>query len=772
VTPDDIDSVISEAPPALTGAASGRTNYPKTIGPYRIIRVLGEGGMGTVYEAADTGPVRRHVALKVVRGGINSAEVRSRFNAERQALALMDHAGIAKVLQAGETENGDPFFAMELVKGLIITDYCDSKRLSTTERLKLFVEVCQAVQHAHQKGVIHRDLKPSNVMITEQDGEPVPKIIDFGIAKALGLQLTDNTLVTQVGQPLGTAAYMSPEQAESSGMDVDTRSDIYSLGVILYTILVGSLPVDPTGLPMHAFIYRLASKDTRAPRPSTRYTGLGDFKQGIAQARRTDPDHLVRELSGDLDWIVMKALEPERSRRYDTAIGLATDIERFLAHQTVTARPPTTAYRVQKFIRRHRAAVAGTSITVLAIIVSAILATAGMVRATRAERKAANEAAAAKQVSDFLVALFKVSEPSEANGNAVTARSLLDRGAAQAATDLARQPALQSRMLNTIGTAYSSLGLYDAARAQLEKALEARIALLGPNDPAVAESELALGDAMASHGDADLAEKHYQRALAINEKAFGPEDARVGRVLSSIAALRFVQGRVADAEPLYKRAIAISEKTPEESDQFIAQDLLGLGSVYWAGGRFAEAEQFIRRSLAVQERRLGPNHPDLASVLNNLGALYWTQGRYSDALPLYDRTRVIFERTLDPMHPNMASILNNLGETYWKLKRFREADSLFRRALTIKEARLTRDNPSIAVTLNGLAGSLRDQGKYPEAETAYQRALEIRKRGLAQGDPNIAETVRDYGVLLRATGRAGQAESLARDNGVKIEAGN
>ena len=738
-------------------------DHPAQIGPYRIVRVLGEGGMGIVYEAADTGPVRRHVALKVVRGGINSSEVRARFEAERQALALMDHAGIAKVLQAGQTETGDPFFAMELVKGLTITDYCDSRRLTTNQRLELFIAVCQAVQHAHQKGVIHRDLKPSNVLITEQDGKPCPKIIDFGIAKALGLQLTDKTLITQVGQPLGTAAYMSPEQAESSGMDVDTRSDIYSLGVILYSVLVGSLPIDPSEVPMHAFLYRLASKDTRTPRPSARFTSLGDYRQGIAQARKTDPDHLQRDLKGDLDWVVMKALEPDRGRRYDTAIGLAADIQRFLDHQPVTARQPTTAYRVEKFVQRHRTAVAATSLAAIALILSAILAAAGMVRATRAERLAANEAAAAQQVSDFLVDLFKVSNPSEARGNNVTARELLDRGADRSQQDLARQPELQSRMMHTIGTAYSSLGLYEAARGQLEKALQTRLRSRGPNDPAVAETELALGDAIASHGDAEEAEKHFERALAIREKAFGPADPRVGQVLGSIAALRYRQGRAEEAETLYKRALAIDENAVEPDDQALSQDLSGLSTVYWAQQKYPEAELLMRRSLSIQERRFGPNHPDVASLVNNLGALYWTQGKYADALPLYDRTRSIFERTLDPMHPNMASILNNLAETYWKLKRFPEADSLFRRALVIKEARLTRGNPSIAVTLNGLAGSLRDQGRFVEAEAAYKRALDIRRRALGASDPSVAETVNDYAGMLRGLGRGSEADALSRE---------
>lgn len=754
------ESAVSLTPPQYSPP---EPDHPEQIGPYRIVRVLGEGGMGIVYEAADTGAVRRHVALKVVRGGINSREVRARFDAERQALALMDHAGIAKVLQAGETESGEPFFAMELVKGLTITDYCDSRRLTTNERLDLFISVCEAVQHAHQKGVIHRDLKPSNVLITEQDGKPCPKIIDFGIAKALGLQLTDKTIVTQVGQPLGTAAYMSPEQAESSGMDVDTRSDIYSLGVILYSLLVGSLPVDPSEVPMHAFIYRLASKDTRTPRPSARYTSLGDYRLGIAQARRTDPDHLEKDLKGDLDWIVMKALEPDRARRYETAIGLAADIQRFLDHQPVIARPPTTGYRIQKFVRRHRTGVAAAGITGFALITSAILAAAGMVRATRAERAAANEAAAAQQVSDFLVNLFKVSEPGEARGNAITARELLDRGAERAERDLATQPVSQSRMMHTIGTAYASLGLFEAARAQLEKALATRIRTLGPDAPAVAESELALGEALMRHGDLDEAEKHYQRALEIRETAFDGDDPRVAQAIGSMATLRYYQGRAAEAESLYKKSLAINEEKLPPDDPTLAQDLAGLGVVYWAQQRYPEAESHMKRSLSLQEKRLGPNHPELASLLNNLGGVYWSQGSYGQALPLYERTRAIFERTLDPMHPNMASIFNNLAETYWKLERYREADSLFRRALEIKEARLTRGNPSIAVTLNGLAGSLRDQRRFEESEAAYKRALDIRRRALGDGDPSVTETLRDYSQMLRAAGRTREADAIFTD---------
>ena len=716
--------------------------------------------MGTVYEAEETGAVRRSVAVKVVRTGFGSREVKARFEAERQALALMDHPGIAKVLQAGETSSGDPFFAMELVKGLPIDDFCDGGRLSTKERLALFVAVCQAVQHAHQKGVIHRDIKPSNVLVTEVDGKPQPKIIDFGIAKALGLKLTEKTMVTLIGTPIGTAVYMSPEQAGSSGVDVDTRTDIYSLGVLLYLLLVGRLPAEPKAAGMPAFIYKLASGDANTPRPSVRFSELADYREAIASARRTTAEHLTRDLSGDLDWIVMKALEPQRARRYDTAAALATDVERFLGHQPVAARPPTTGYRLRKFVRRNRAAVAAASVAVIALMVSAVLATAGMVRAVRAEKAAAQEAAAAKQVSNFLVELFQSPNLSKVDGNQITARDLLDRGATRSLADLDGQPQLQGRMMHTIGAAYTALGLYPEALPPLERALKAKEQSLGAGNLSVAETELAIGEAMAGHGDIKPAEAHFQRAISISSSASGPNDPLVAEGLAGLARLRLRAGNNTDAETLYKRAIAIDKKAAKPDNSVLARHLLSLGVVYWAQGRYSDAEPLMRQSLRIEERRLGPDHPDLAPALNNLGGIYWSLGRYDDALPLYQRARKTFERTLDPMHPNVASVLNNLGETYWKLGRYKEAEPLFRRALTIKEARLSLGDPSIAVTLNGLAGMLRDEKRFSESEPLYQRALAIRRQALPAGNSDIAETVRDYSQLLKATGREKSADDL------------
>jgi len=715
--------------------------------------------MGTVYEAAETGPVRRRVALKIVRAGLNSREVLARFALERQALALMNHEGIAKVYHAGETDAREPYFAMELVHGLPITEYCDSQRLTAKQRLQLFITVCHAVQHAHQKGVIHRDLKPSNILVTEQDGVAQPKIIDFGIAKALSPQLADSTLVSRLGQPLGTAMYMSPEQADSSGLDVDTRTDIYSLGVILFELLVGEPPIAPNGEAVHIFMARLAARRTEPPMPSSKLNTMGTGREAIAFARRTDPDSLRRQLRGDLDWIALKALDPDRSRRYDSAAAFAADIARHLANEPIAARAPSTPYRIRKFILRHRIAAPVTALALLAIATSASFAVAGMVRARRAEQVASNEAAAALSVTDFLVRLFEAPADGEVPGNQLTARQLLDRGARRASRDLANQPLLQGRILHTVGKAYTALGLYDEARNQLNDALAARVRTHGPVSLPVAETEVALGDAATSHGEFNAADAHYARAMTIRESLLGRDHPLVARVAYGLGALRWHQDRLDESEAAYRRALAIDERPGGDSTE-MARDLMGLAVLEVQRKRYAQAETLMKRSIDVQARHLGPDHLALAPALNNLGALYWMMGRYGDALPLYERVRKTFERTLDPSHPDIAAVYNNLAETYWKLGRFDEAEPLFRRSLAIKESRLSPGHSSLAITLHSMADMLRDQGRLGDAEAAYRRALDIRVRAYGPANANVVETSTALASLLRASGRTREADSL------------
>ncbi|MFQ5491311.1 MAG: serine/threonine protein kinase, partial [Phycisphaerae bacterium] len=383
---------------------------PERIGPYKILEMLGEGGMGTVYLAEQTSPVHRRVALKIVKLGMDTKQVVARFEAEREALALMNHPGVAKVFDAGVSEQGRPYFVMEHVPGIAITDYCDQNRLRTHERLELFMQVCHAVQHAHQKGIIHRDIKPSNVLVAVQDGTAVPKVIDFGVAKATQQRLTENTLFTEQGQLIGTPGYMSPEQAEMSALDIDTRTDIYSLGVLLYELLVGARPFDDESLRQAglAEIQRII-REVEPPKPSTRLSTLeieppasagADLEPGktartktrsslhdIARKRRADPRALTRLIRGDLDWITMKALEKDRTRRYDSASDFAADIHRHLRHEPVVAGPPTAGYRIGKFVRRNQGMVTAATVVFLVLVAGIVVATHQRNRAVTAERQ-------------------------------------------------------------------------------------------------------------------------------------------------------------------------------------------------------------------------------------------------------------------------------------------------------------------------------------------------------------------------------------------------
>lgn len=731
-------------------------NLPPHIGPYRILQVLGEGGMGVVYEAEETGPVRRRVAVKVMRAGLDSREVVARFETERQALAVMNHPGIARVLGAGTTTDGRPYFAMELVRGLPITRYCDTHRLSLEQRLELYIAVCHAVQHAHQKGVTHRDLKPTNILVTDVDGTAQPKIIDFGIAKALGQRLTDLTLVTLSGHAMGTAAYMSPEQADPAGVDTDTRADIYSLGVVLYELLVGELPVDPDNVGLHLFLARLAAGEANPPTPSARLASDPGHAQAVAIARGTDAAKLRRRLRGDLDWIVMKAMAPERSRRYDTANGLALELRRFLNSEPVLARSPSTRYRVVKFIGRHRVGVALAGLASVLVLGSAVAATLGLVRASRAERAAAEEAQAAAAVTDFLVELFRDADPAQAGGAPVTALALLSRGAERARTELTDQPLHQARLLHTLGSVHATLSQFTTARELLQDALRIRERELGAEHPALVETLTALADATRDHGQLEEAERHYTRAVELGTTMLGREQIQTASALAGLAALRVRQGQYAAAESLYREVLPLDELVRPAGDPRIARNIRSLGVALYAQQRYPEAEALYRRALGLQERTLGRRHMDVAGTLTNLGASAFMQGRYDEAEALYRQAEEIYDGVLAGDHTLKANIYNNYGETDWKRGRLPSAEAWFRRALAMKERVLAPNHTSIANTLSGLANVLRDQGRYREAEPLLRRALEIRERAYDEGHPQVQESRADYAELRRRMGVGGR----------------
>jgi non-specific serine/threonine protein kinase/serine/threonine-protein kinase len=400
------------------------------IGNYRILEQVGAGGMGEVYRAEQSEPIRRTVALKIIKRGMDTKEVITRFEAERQALALMDHPSIARVFDAGSTPRGRPYFAMEYVKGIPITTYCDEHKLSMRARLELFIQLCEGVQHAHQKAIIHRDLKPSNVLVTIQDDKPVPKIIDFGVAKATAQKLTEKTMYTALGEMIGTPEYMSPEQAALTGEDIDTRTDVYALGVILYELLAGALPFEPTELRKAGFegIIRMI-REQDPVRPSSRVGTLGAREAVVAHARRTLPGRLTSRLRGDLDWITMRALEKDRTRRYGSPAELAADVRRHLRHEPVLAGPPSAAYRTRKFVRRHTLGVGVATAGVLVLVGFAATMTVQANRIAHERDRADQEAETSDRVSEFLVSVFNVSDPGEARGNTIRAREVLDNGA-------------------------------------------------------------------------------------------------------------------------------------------------------------------------------------------------------------------------------------------------------------------------------------------------------------------------------------------------------
>ena len=434
------------------------------IGRYKLLQQIGEGGCGVVYMADQEEPVRRKVALKVIKLGMDTKNVIARFEAERQAVALMDHPNIAKVLDAGATDAGRPYFVMELVRGIKITDYCDQNNLSTRERLDLFIQVCRAIQHAHQKGVIHRDIKPSNILVTVNDGVPVPKVIDFGIAKATQGRLIDKTLFTAFEQFIGTPAYMSPEQAVMTSLDIDTRSDIYSLGVLLYELLTGKTPFDAKALLQAGLdAMRRTILEVEPPKPSARLSTMLDAERATtASHRQTEPPKLIHLLKGDLDWIVMKCLEKDRTRRYETANAVAMDLRRHLSCEPVLACPPSRLYEFQKTVRRHKFgfAAAAALFTVLAIgvLVSAWQAR----RALQAEAVARERLAESQAVSKFMMRVFQSPDP-ERDGRTITVAETLDRAVTNLDRDLAAQPALRAQLQATLGRTYYALGIYREA---------------------------------------------------------------------------------------------------------------------------------------------------------------------------------------------------------------------------------------------------------------------------------------------------------------------
>ena len=757
---DRLDTPALSGRGPATGGVRPRDTPPEIPG-FVVLQPLGHGGMGSVFLARQTEPVVRLVAIKVVRAMLTDAETAERFTAERHALARLNHPSVAQLYEAGVTADGRPFVAMEHVDGLPITTYCDRERLPVEERLRLFVAVCRGVEHAHTKQLLHRDLKPSNVLVTTVDGVPTPKIIDFGIARALDSPPGEDPMITGP-RLLGTPAYMSPEALDADGpRDLDTRADVYSLGVLLYELLAGSRPFGSSSGDIASIVRALSGDD--AARPSTRVRKLDDdTAPQVAAARRSDPRQLSRRLDGDLDWISLKALARDREQRYGSAAALAEDVERSLAHKPVSARPPSLADRVTKLVRRHRLAAALVSITAVVVVAAVVLVAFALVRTRQAERTARDEAVATGEVLGFLVGLFEGASPSEARGEEVTARELVERGV-ESLDEEGLAPLQRARLLHTLADVQLRLGDYQSGRALAERALDLRRDELGPEHPdRLATLEL-LSTFERRVGDLDAAEPRVEHLLAVAERHGEP--AEIADALNSLANLRWRQERLEEAEALHRRALDLRREIQRQdptSDHAIdvGGSLNNLGVLLWGQKRPEEAEPYLREAAELFENELGADHPRVSAALGNIGIVLHDLGRHEENEELQRRVLTIRQRVLGPDHPDLAVSLNNYAIALSRAGKTAEAEAVYRRCLEILHDHFGDEHVESLRTAANLGNLLRREGRHEEAEEILRRVLEARARSRGEGDPLTARSRLMLGQTLAAQGRREEAEAL------------
>ncbi len=786
------NELVQPAPRPITEGPGTR------IGPYKLREKIGEGGMGVVYLAEQEKPVRRRVALKIIKPGMDTEQVVTRFEAERQALALMDHPSIARVFDAGATDTGRPYFVMELVKGVPITEYCDTVHLAPRDRLALFVPVCQAIQHAHQKGIIHRDVKPSNVLVTMQDGKPVPKIIDFGIAKATEQRLTERSLFTQHGTIMGTLEYMSPEQAEMSAMDVDTRTDVYALGVMLYELLTGSTPLERARLRQAGFQEILRRiREEEPPKPSTRLSESRERLPSVAAQRRTEPARLTKLVRGELDWIVMKAIEKDRTRRYETANGFARDIERYLAGDPVEAGPPSATYRLRKYARKHRAALvtaaAFAGLLAAAAVVSAYLAvratsaeglanrrlaeveqantattkalaeTTEAKRATDAALKQSEEARTqAEAVSKYLVESFRKPDPSQ-DGKELKVVDLLDQAVAKLDAEFAGSPKIKGELLNALGETYLGLGIPAKAVEILTKARAIWEVALGPDHPSTLTSLNNLAHAYVAAGRTSEAISLFEETLKLRTSKLGPDhsDTLVSR--NNLAVVYQVAGRTSEAIALYKEAVErqVSKLGFDHPDTLTSRN--NLADAYNAAGRTAEAIVLHRETLKLMTSKLGPGHPNTLISRNNLADAYSAASQTSEAIALHEETLKLSTAKLGPDHPDTLQSRNSLAVAFMGAGRIAEAITLHEETLKLRTAKLGHDHADTLTSRNNLGETYRAAGRTSEAITLLEETVKVRMAKLGRDHPDTLTSCNNLAAAYVVAGRFAEAIPLLEE---------
>jgi eukaryotic-like serine/threonine-protein kinase len=784
----------SGLPPIADAPSAAESVGTRIAGRYKLLEEIGEGGMGTVWMAQQQEPVKRLVAVKLIKAGMDSRQVIARFEAERQALALMDHAHIARVLDAGTTGAGRPYFVMDLVKGVPITRYCDEHHLTLRQRLELFLPVCQAVQHAHQKGIIHRDLKPSNVLVALYDGRPVPKVIDFGVAKAAGQSLTDKTLVTGFGSIVGTLEYMSPEQAEINQLDIDTRSDIYSLGVLLYELLTGSPPFSRKELEKAGMLEMLrVIREQEPSKPSTKLS-TAEGLPTLAANRGTEPAKLTKLVRGELDWIVMKALEKDRTRRYETANGFAQDVQRYLADEPVLACPPSVGYRLRKFVRRNKGPVIAAGVILLSLVAGIIGTSAGLIWAVRERDDKAKALIAETQAKETEIKQREAKE-----------KALVAETKARAAEKHARDLALAALRDMTDVIVENDLArgtqLTEENKEFLRKIIQhfegfAAVTADDAESRAIrAEGSGQVGIMRYRLGELKQAETAYADALALEKQLAADFPTRpefrkqLGRCHSNLGLLFSETGRLIEAEAAYGEAVAIQKQlaadfpTQPEFRHGLAMSYNNLGILLNTTGRQEEAETAWGEALALRKqlaadfparpefrRKLAGSHHNLGNLLMTTGRLKPAETAYADALALRKQLAADFPARPE-FRQELATSHNNLGFLLRATGRLGEAEAAYAEALAIQK-QLAADFPTrpefrreLAMSYTNLGILLSDRGRLKDAETAHTEALAIRKQLAADFatrpdlHQELAKSHNNLGRLFSDTGRLKEAEA-------------
>ncbi len=779
---------LDAAPTADSSAAADTVVTPlregpgTRIGPYKILQAIGEGGFGSVIMAEQEKPVQRKVALKIIKLGMDTRQVVARFEQERQALAMMDHPNIAKVLDAGATETGRPFFVMELVKGDPIVEYADKNNLSIEDRLELFAQVCMAVQHAHTKGIIHRDIKPSNILVSTQDGKPHTKVIDFGIAKATASKLTEKTLFTEHKALIGTPKYMSPEQAEGS-LDIDTRTDVYSLGVLLYELLTGTTPFSSKELRSAAYaeIQRII-REVEPPKPSTRISANTDTIAKVASQRDTEPRRLGVIIRGELDWIVMKALEKDRQRRYETANGLGMDIRRYLSGEAVVAAPPGRAYRFKKFVRRNRVMVTAGGAVAAALLAGVLGTSIAMVNANHqrevalaneriavaeAERANAAEAMAQKRAADLEeVASFQSNQFSGIDVPLAAERLRADLSQrVRAAAERAKlEPVEVARRVGeveslTAGADFAGMTTLSLRQNVFEPALASIVEQFADQPLVRARLQQSVAQTVRELGLLDLADAPQDAALRTRREVLGPDHRDTLASLVAKGGLLRQQGKYAEAEALFEEALAALRRTVGDDDPDTLQCLKEMGGLRQFQGRYDEARACYSESLERRRRVLGVDAFETLIVQGDLGQLVLFLGKLDEAEALLTDAYERLERTRGADDRATANVVNSLGALFVAKGQLDIAESHYRRSLAWRRSSLGDSHPSTLAAMENLGGVLFRVGRLDEAVELVTLALNGRARLFGSEGAETLRSVQNLAFLQRRQRKYEDAEA-------------